>query len=156
MFKANWDYSESKIDQVREILRKNSMHIVSVSVATPNQDMKQSTDLVISIESGSIAVRIRRPGQRFRDLTIRSYANGSKTEIDKLRKGFGDWYLYAWENKYGELAEWMLVDINKMRKSGLLDKERKTTMNPDRRTGFIAYAIKELDGVGAIKARRGI
>jgi hypothetical protein len=152
--KKDFIYAESKIDQVKEILRQNAMKIVKIEAATPDEDMKQSTDLKVNIKGGDVAARVRRPYRTFRDLTIRAYKNGNKTEIDKLREGYADWYLYAWENEFGTLSEWILVDINKMRSSGLLFEQRTVRMNGDGRTGFVTYSIEELVRCGALVAKR--
>ncbi|MCP4142520.1 MAG: hypothetical protein GY755_19960 [Chloroflexi bacterium] len=156
MFKKNWDYSESRIDQVKMILQSHAMHIVSIDVATPDADMKQSTDLVVAVKAGSVAVRIRRPYQHYRDLTIRAYCGGKKTEVHKIREGFCKWYLYAWEGKGGILSEWILVDIDKMRSSGLVYQDKKIKMNKDGYTGFINYSLQELSNIDAIVARNGV
>ena len=151
-FAKNWDFSEQHIDQIKEILRKNSMYIVNVEVAKPDEDMKQSTDLKVTINSGCVAVRIRRPGyEKYKDITIRAYKNGYKTEIHKLREGFADWYLYAWASHNGTLSDWVLLDINKMRP--LLMEERYLIKNGDG-SGFYAYKIMELIEAGALVASK--
>jgi len=155
-FKDNWNYAERKMEQVKVILKSNAMHIVSIEVATPEEDMKQSTDLKIKVTAGDIAVRVRRPYRDFRDLTIRAYNKGSKTEVHKIREGFGDWYLYAWESEGGKLAEWILVDIDKMRESGLIYQDKEIRMNKDGYTGFVNFSLQELDSINAIIARQGV
>lgn len=153
-FKKDYSYSASMIGQVCEILKQNAMHIIKIEIATPDEDMKRSTDLKATVTGGSVAVRTRRPYRTFRDLTIRAHKNGNKTEIHKLREGYGDWYLYAWENEFGILSEWILVDINKMRSSGLLYESRPIQPNKDGVTGFISYSIEELKRCGALVAKK--
>jgi hypothetical protein len=152
----DWGYAESKMDQVKKILRQNISDIVRIEVATPDEDMKESTDLKITVSTEDIAVRVRRWCSKcsYRDLTIRSFRRGgTKTELAKLREGYGDLYLYAWEDQKGALADWILVDINKMRKTGLLYEDKSTTFNIDGTTGFVAYSITELDKIGALIAK---
>jgi len=118
--------------------------MISIDDSSPEQDMKESTDLVVKTMGGKVAVRIRRPDCQFRDLTIRSWrANGAKTELPKIKEGFGDFYLYAWAGENGKLANWILVNLDSLRKSGLLEN-RETIPNPDRITGFIAISVFEL------------
>lgn len=153
MFRDNWNYSESKMEQVKSILKENAMNIVQIEVASPEDDMKHSTDLKVKVTSGDIAVRVRRPYQNYRDLTIRAFNKGLKTEIHKLRDGYCDWYLYAWENQFGKLKEWMLININILRNSGLLDMNRPVKMNKDGATGFVSFSIRELEGINSVAAK---
>jgi len=65
-----------------------------VQTAPAQKDMKEATDLVLTISSGDIAVRIRRKkftekAEQFGfDWSIRCRSNGHKTEIHKLKEGF--------------------------------------------------------------------
>lgn len=152
-FKDNWNFSEKYINDVRDILQANAMHIVKIEVATPEEDMKQATDLKIKITAGDVAVRIRRGKYDFRDITIRAYKNGNKTELHKLREGYGDWYLYAWEDKNQDgIAEWVLVDINKAR--SLFNENKEVKMNKDGNSGFVSYSIEEVRATGALVAHK--
>ena len=147
-FTKNWKFSEKHMDQIKAILRQLAMHIVKIEVATPDEDMQTATDLKIKITAGDVAVRVRRPNCAFRDITIRSINKGNRTEIHKLRDGYGDWYLYAWTDESG-ICEWVLYDIHKMRESGILDQKRSTIPNGDG-TGFYSYSINELSHIGAV------
>lgn len=142
-FDTNWAFQESYYDQVIRILKQNAAYFVIVTVASLEEDMKHAKDFDIRIEGGDIAVRIRRPYYTFRDLTIRSYINGYKTEIDKLREGWGRYYLYCWTNDNIRISEWILIDMNKVRELKLLDN-RKEISNKDGRTRFIAIPAQEL------------
>ena len=153
IFDANWRFSESYMSEIKEILKSNAMHIVKIEVASEQDDKKHSTDLKIRVSSGDVAVRIRRSYQQFRDLTIRAKNGNSKTEIHKLRDGYADWYLYLWTDS-GGICDWILVDIQKMRDSGMLSEARPVKINNDGYTGFYAYSILELQRVGALVARK--
>ena len=150
-FQKNWDWQLDYMDDVKQILKSQSMKIVNVEIASPEEDMKQCTDMKIKITAGDVAVRIRRDDCRYRDLTIRAFNKGYPTEIDKLRKGFGDWYLYAWTSD-DSILEWMLVDINKLRDNDCFTETRHITMNRDNVTGFITFSIPELKYWDAIVA----
>lgn len=121
----NMTFEKEMMPQVQAILKRHAMHIIKIEMATSTQDTEQATDLVLRVESGSIGVRVRRletmknPG--WRDWTIRGRSlGGNRTEIDKLRDGWGDWYFYAW-TKQKQIVEYMLFDLHKARQAGLLD-----------------------------------
>ena len=148
-FKHNWNFQEQYIDQVCNIIKANAMNIVDVSISTPEDDMKRATDLKVTISSGDVAVRIRRSKYNYRDITIRAYKNGYKTELHKLREGYGDFYLYAWENKEQTgIDEYVLFDINKAR--ALFEENKTITMNRDGNSGFVTYTIDAINQQGAI------
>ena len=150
-FRNNWIFSEQHIGEVKKILKSQAMHIVNSEVATPEDDMKHSTDLKVTVTAGDIAVRIRRD-TGFRDLTIRAKSGNARTEIHKLRDGFAQWYLYAW-TKNGKISEWILVSIEAMRTAGLLSESRPVKMNTDNYTGFVCYQFWELESANALVAK---
>jgi len=144
--KIDWDWADGHIGAIVDVLKQNAMHLLSVHVASQKQDLKHATDLVISVVGGDVAVRIRRPQYRkcWRELTVRAWRKGDiPTELHKIRDGWADWYLYAWSDGNGGLLDWMLVDLDAMRKSGLLDNP-KIQMNKDGRTGFCHFSVGTL------------
>lgn len=155
----SFDYEKSLRNRVTEILRRHVAEIVEFKEADEEQDTKQATDFVVVAKAKSIAVRVRRPtstsnasrGKVYRDLTIRTRSAGKgETEIDKLRKGWGDMYLYCWENQSGQLQEYMIVDIHKLRAAGLLDpKEIREIPNGDG-TYFYPINLERLRKAGCI------
>jgi len=148
--KIDWAWADGHMGAIVEILKENAMHLLSVKVASSKQDLKRATDLIISVVGGDVAVRIRRPEyrKRWQELTVRAWRLGDiPTELHKIRDGWADWYLYAWSNGNGGLQDWLLVDLNAMRQSGLL-KDPKIIRNRDGRTGFCAF------GVGTLKVNQ--
>lgn len=141
-FVENWTFQLGYYAAVESILKANAQYFINVSVANPEQDMKQATDFVVVIDGGEIAVRIRRDNCKWRDLTIRSTNNGHKTEIHKIREGWARYYLYCWTSGRKEIGEWMLVDLNKVRELELLEN-RSEIPNYDG-TWFITIPYKEL------------
>jgi hypothetical protein len=131
----------------QEILHRHSRLIFSISQSSEEQDMKEGFDYFLSFNKVNIAVRNRGYYylDKFGDFTIRSRSmNGGKTEIDKIREGCGDIYLYVWQNKKGtNLHTYLLIDLNKFRDSGLADKDKKYVKNTDG-TCFFSYTIQEL------------
>lgn len=142
----DWGWADKHLDAIVAVLKQNAMHLLSVHIAPEKSDLKEATDLVITVDGGDVAVRIRRPryNDRYKDLTIRAWRRGNiKTEIDKIRDGFARWYLYAWSDGNNGLMDWMLIDIDALRESGLLDR-KQIIKNKDGRTGFIAVSEGEL------------
>ena len=91
------EQSDMYLEAFKDILRRNSMNFLSLEVSNEYKDTQEATDMLIKIEGGDVALRVRNPSCKFRDFTIRSRSKyGGKTEIDKLKEGFGDWYLYVW------------------------------------------------------------
>jgi len=149
-FDANWKFQEEFIPQIDDILQQYAYLWASSRLGTFKEDTKQATDWVATTEAASFAVRIRRYGYiRYKDLTIRSYCRGYKTEIDKLKQGHGDFYLYAWTDSDQIIAYW-LIDLNKVREADLLN--RATSRSNGDGTAFITISEHELKSAGAIIA----
>ena len=142
-YHQNRAWADQYMEQVAKILRRNAMYIMSVSIAPDVVDQKQATDMIVEVKGGQVAVRIRRTTCRYRDLTVRAHCHGYKTEIDKLREGFGDWYLYGWVDDRGDISEWILLNLDALRQSGLLDIKRKPISNHDG-TAFVSITQQEL------------
>lgn len=150
-FKQNWNFSEKYMPQIKLILAKHAGKFLQIEVATMEEDMTQAFDLnIITHNKSKIAVRIRRADIKFRDITIRALNGGHKTEIHKLRDGYGDWYLYAWESEGNRITEYALIDIHKARH--LFTQDRNVIPNTDNKTGFYSYSIEELAKCGALIA----
>lgn len=103
-----------------------------------------------------VAVRVRRWTCPYRDFTIRdALPSGHITELQKLIEGHcADVYLYCWEhNLYPGLAfkDWMLIDIPRLRASGLLQETHPGDYNPDG-THWCYVKWKALVWARAIKA----
>lgn len=138
---------------IAKLLNRNAYRFFSIREATKKEDMQEGFDFMLTAEAAQIAVRIRRPNCRYRDLTIRAETKyGGKTEIDKIREGKGDMYFYAWtENQLtGErLSSYMIVDLSLFRSSGLAFTQKSKTSNGDG-TGFFSYTKDELDAAGCL------
>ena len=59
-FNKNWDWQLQYIEQVKEIIRSQAMHIVNIEIASTENDLEHATDLEVHVTGGNIAVRIRR------------------------------------------------------------------------------------------------
>lgn len=155
----SYGYEKSKRPAMMELLHKYAMYIMVVEESNEEQDTKQATDFILRVKGGTVASRIRRFDPRlYRDLTIRVQSqHGGRTEIDKLRDGWGDYYIYAWEDRDGNVCDSALIDINAMRDQGLFDKDQKwlerRIPNRSDHTWFCVMTIDELDDRGCVIAR---
>jgi hypothetical protein len=144
-WKKDKDWSDRYYGAIKRAIRTVASNVIDIHIANEQQDQAEATDYLITVETGTIACRIRRPDCKFRDFTLRAWrALGTETELSKIKRGFGRWYLYAWAKDDFSFDRWILVDLEKLRNSGLLTNERPVTTNPDRTTGFVAYSINEL------------
>lgn len=154
--KLDWDWADGHMRAIVDILRQNATKLLSINPASSERDLKKATDLVIRVNGGDIAVRIRRPAyrKRYRDLTLRAWRrSGVSTELEKIKHGFGDWYLYGWSDGRKGLDDWFLVDLHKLRSSGLLDNPR-VIYNKDGSTGFIALSANVLRQNGCLVSEK--
>lgn len=92
------------------------------------RDMKEATDfLVLKARDMRIGCRIRRASENGEpsfaerypwEFTLRSrFSNGAKTELAKIREGWGDWLFYghAEHNQLPSLCRWFLIDLDSFR-----------------------------------------
>jgi len=149
-FQEQFDWQNRYMVQVTKILRAHIGDIIKIDIAPEDDDMKRATDVTIKLSGGSVAVRLRKE-TKYRDLTIRSYNGGYKTEIDKIREGCADWYFYGW-TKNGKVIDWILVSVNQLRDNGVLDADWREISNKDGRTKFICIPRSYLFQNGYITA----
>lgn len=82
------------------------------------RDMHEAADLIIlRARDMTIACRVRRPGYAHEypwDITLRSQRDsGAKTELQKLREGWGDWMFYGHSDQEERSIErWFLIDLH--------------------------------------------
>lgn len=153
-YQAQRKKSDKYLDSFKDILRRNSMNFLQLEISDDAKDTQEATDMVVKIDGGDVALRVREPSCRYRDLTIRSRStNGGKTEIHKIREGFGDWYLYGWGDGINTVREYILIDLDKLRKFNLLDKPRQERRNFDG-TQFVSIPIGELQMSGCLISKQ--
>lgn len=155
----DWDFANLYLPEAFNTLRRNAQFLVSFDIAPRDIDLKEVGDIVLSSNMGHVAFRVRRPNVQYRDLTIRSRRlSRAETEIDKIRKGFGAWYLYAWaDGKMPDgnrkFKDWILVDLNQFRDCGLAFEDKEEKPNVDRVTWFFPYSDDELELYHCIVAK---
>jgi hypothetical protein len=143
-------WEESYHGQVLSILGVLTPHLAEIRVASLEKDRANATDFEVTLSGGTIAVRLRRWGCKFRDLTIRAQRDsGAKTELAKIKEGYAYRYFYGWEDQNRKIAEWILVNLDKVRETGLLEKQRKLWPNGDG-TYFISIDLRELYDAGCL------
>jgi hypothetical protein len=134
-FAANAAFSNRHMDEQMRIVKEYIGQVLAppeVIVCTGNAlDTRRSTDVRIKTRGGDVCLRVRR-NIGYRDLTIRwSVPSGYPTEIDKLRKGDGDWFFYFWTDDNDVISDWWIIDIEKMRHAGMLERRWPIKPNDD-------------------------
>lgn len=128
--------------QIRRILNKNSYMFTNFTESTIDQDMFECFDAVFSFPDVKIPIRIRNYSyQKYLDFTIRSRTRyGNKTEIDKLKEGFGDYYFYCWLNESNvRIERYMIIDLNAFRKDVIHTPDSEMS-NTDG-SGFVTFKL---------------
>jgi len=139
--------------QIFSILTTLLPYLVDISVAPVEKDTKRATDFIIGMNGSDLAVRVRRPECPQRDLTIRAFrASGKKTELANIKEGFASRYLYTWADITHSITEWILVNLDRVRATSLLEQERPLIYNKDGKTALIAITIRELYNAGCLMA----
>lgn len=116
------------------------------------EDVSRNTDLIVlKFEPVRIACRVRRYEYFLRypdEFTIRTYRpSGTKTELQKIIEGWGDYYFYGFSDKDEEkLIKWYLLDLHVFRSwfvkelyqnKGLIPGIKKS--NIDNSSDFLAF-----------------
>ena len=157
LFQRQFDAQAALAPQIKALLKQLAPYLLTIDVATPEQDMTEATDYVVSLlHGGHVALRIRGAGTAYRDLTLRSRTRYSApTELHKLLAGKADYYLYCWQQRGADLrtADFMLIDLHALRASGLLLEQRHERLNADG-TAFIALTWQQLQRAGCLVAAR--
>jgi len=138
---------------IEDAVRNVAPDILDIRVVAADEeaDQKRATDYIVQATTGDIACRIRRTSYDFRDWTIRSSRpSGVLTELDKLCEGWCRWYLYAWTQDATTFGDWILIDLDAVRESHILDSPRQETWNHDRSSAFVTISLDELRLIGAL------
>ena len=134
----DWEMAAGHLPLIAAVLEERGFKVGDVESDTTD-------DLTVNTDQGLVLVRMRRPEyMKYADVTIRAYRIGrGETERDRIRGGYGRWYLFAWAYDRGSFANWILVDLDRFRSSALMEIQR-IIYNPDKETGFIAVKIADL------------
>ena len=153
------------LEDIRNIITENYTYFqikrMTLALSTYQEDTEEGFDVVLDGRV-RIAVRIRKKYyfDRFRDFTIRSRSRtGALTELGKLIAGYGELYIYAWEDIHrSKIENWMIIDIDNFRDMLMFPDKGKDIPNigkdgnPDG-TRFNGYSIEMLNRYNAILAK---
>ncbi len=105
---------------------------IDVTEASALEDTKQATDLILNLDGGQMAWRMRHIdyalGNEARGIrpygyqwSVRQYCRGHKTEIDKLREGFARWYFFGYGDDDKKIPAYFIIDLDEVRARGVLE-----------------------------------
>ncbi|MHC4621765.1 MAG: hypothetical protein ACYTEQ_28825 [Planctomycetota bacterium] len=127
--------------------------------STEEEDRTAVADFVLDARPVMLANRCRaRKAYVNGDVTFRAYRGKSgKCEIDKIREGRGDFYVYVYDDEpysRNNPSAWLLFDLNKLRDSGYMDLAWKRYEEEGRKRGgqgqFGYVTWNELEECGAL------
>lgn len=124
-FDIEFLFAENHMQAVREAIGECPAKLFNDALTAPvKRDLQEATDLVMTVSSGDIAVRVRRNKFiKLLDWSIRIENKGHKTEIHKLQEGFSRWYFIGWSlDDKSLLADWYLLDMDKIRKNKIMER----------------------------------
>jgi hypothetical protein len=113
-------------------------------VATKQEDLTLGLDckLIFKNRTLTVALRGRTFGYRkWKDMTIRIYNKGYKTEIDKINEGImSDIYIYYVLNPTKDkIVKCIIVNMKKLRKTCLNKLQKQNHNNDGTGLGYIEY-----------------
>ena len=114
-YNINRSWSDEFMPSVKSILGQ-----VIIDTSTYKQDTEEAFDLITLPTAKKIACRVRDYDKynKFMDeFTIRSRTKyGKKTEIHKIKEGFGDWMFYGF-GKNKRVLKYSIIDLNVFREN---------------------------------------
>ena len=120
-WKGQKQWSDYFLPEIKQILSEHLTKIVRIDIAPFSEDVERNTDLIVlRLDGVRVACRIRKFvyfEQYGGEFTIRNKtASGNKTELDKIREGWGDYLFYGWANQAEtKLHGWTLGSIDVLR-----------------------------------------
>lgn len=151
-FDNNFSWQKEHAKQVMSLIKQNAGLLIDINTAIKDKDMKEATDFVINVSGGDIAVRLRKSGYPQRDLTIRHgpIIHGYEPETWKIANGFGRWYFYGWMDKNDIISEYVIVDLDIVRRNKLINPYGGYDYKNKDGTGFIVIPLYKLEKCGAL------
>jgi hypothetical protein len=137
-------YKDKIQSVVIQYLPEIMLHLRGWRDATAEEDKFQATDFVLP--RLSIASRVRRPWQHYRDLTLRKdRPSGNPQERDKIAAGYGDIAAYGWTDFNNHMSEYVIVDFHTMRKTNIINEWDEVRENQDGSSTFCIWHLKTND-----------
>jgi len=121
IWKVQKKWSDRFLPEIKQILLEHLAKIARIDIAPFEEDAERNTDLIVlRLDGIRIACRVRKfvyfadYGGEF---TIRSRtASGNKTELDKIKEGWGDYLFYGWADQTEtKLYGWTLGSLEALR-----------------------------------------
>ncbi len=139
-------------DQIAEILEWHKPEFVNLRFATFEEDCS-GFDVKVELKNEYIAVRVRTPECKYRDLTIRATSGAGDTEEQKIINGVVDLYLYCWTSSPTKISEYVLVNMKQM---GIVEavRDSKLIKNNDG-SAFKSISIPTLKDIEAVIHHHG-
>jgi hypothetical protein len=116
--------SDSHLPEAKRIMAKHLIPLIaSVETAGDILDKREATDIIITC--GKVCICYRCKSGKYRhltDLNIRmSVESGCRTEVHKIREGYGAYYFFCWlDETDSHIEKWMIIDLNVIREQNLL------------------------------------
>ena len=113
-------------------------------------DTQQAADLVVlNARDKTIACRVRRSGYADKygnEFTIRAKRDsGSKTELEKIVDGFGDWMFYGHADPDGmNVCRWMVISLPALRAAIIRKQANPLNQSNGDGTHFVAFDVRSL------------
>ncbi len=145
-------WADLHLAEIERVIREQARQIIKVNVSSSEKDRKFATDYEIKVVGGDVACRIRKWAywHQYGDLTLRyTRPNGQETEVAKIMRGYGDWYLYAWARPDATFGAWVFVDLHRLRKTSLIGAA-DIQCNWDGSSQFKCIALPDLFREGCI------
>lgn len=113
-------------------------------------DTQQAADLVVmNARDKTIACRVRRCGYADRygnEFTIRAKRDtGTKTELEKIIDGFGDWMFYGHAAPDGmNISRWMVISLPALRAAIIRHQAHPMKQSNGDGTHFVAFDVRRV------------
>ncbi len=155
----NWQADKAATDVFMPTVKAIMGRIMIVD-PTAFEDQRENTDLKLLVTRGTrIAVRVRgaedlaRYGHEF---TLRSSRpSGTKTELEKIAEGWGDWFFYGFgDTSTGKLLRYLVIDLAAFRRRLVLNRPPVAFADRDNADGsssFRAYRVDSFDASVIVK-----
>lgn len=152
-WKENHKWIDKYRDQITSTLSRDlSSKVVAVIDVAVDEGVNYSTDRIFEMEGGKkVITRLRKiEYMKYLEWTIvASRPSGVKTELSKLRDGFGDFYFYGYVNDT-DVVKYFLFDLNLVRKKGILEWNFKERTNRKDGSSFVVVPFNMLQKCGAL------
>lgn len=151
---SGWQADKARADVFMPAVKAILGRII-LAEPTAFEDAHENTDLKTLVVRGTrIAVRMRdaatTPEKYWGQFTLRtSRPRGTKTELEKISEGWGDWFFYGFgDYTIGKIVSYVVIDLAAFRRR-LINNIPAVRVddrdNHDGSSGFRAYFVDDFD-----------